>query len=197
MLTLDRKIIFLDLETTSLDVAVARPWEIALIERWPNGRERRTTIIVSDVDLQGAEDAALAIARFEERHLDDGRARWLTEEIAALWVARRTSRATAQEPRPLLVGSAVGTYDAPILAAMLARHGHVADWWHHPVDLVTWTQARESMGPFATVALTDGSHALSRMVGVEPPAAPARHTAMGDALWARDWWDAMTKATIW
>lgn len=50
------------------------------------------------------------------------------------------------------------------------------------------------MGPFAPVALTEGSHDLSRLVGVQPPAEPVRHTAMGDALWARAWWDAMTSA---
>lgn len=191
MLRIDRKLIFLDLETTSLDVLTARPWEIAMIERWPSGAERRTTILVSDVDTRGADLRSLEISRFEERHVNDGRARWLTEEMAALWVARRT----AADPvlgRSVLVGSSVGSFDAPILAAMLARHGYTPEWHHHPIDLVTWTQAREAAGPFATVSLRgDGSYDLSRRVGVEPPAPEVRHTAMGDAMWARAWWDAV------
>lgn len=191
MLRIDRKLIFLDLETTSLDVLTARPWEIAMIERWPNGAERRTTILVSDVDTCYADPKSLEVGRFEERHVNDGRARWLTEEMAALWVARRT----AADPvlgRSVLVGSSVGSFDAPILAAMLARHGYAPEWHHHPIDLVTWTQAREAAGPFATVSLRgDGSYDLSRRVGVEPPAPGVRHTAMGDAMWARAWWDAV------
>lgn len=191
MLRIDRKLIFLDLETTSLDVLTARPWEIAMIERWPNGAERRTTILVSDVDTCYADPKSLEVGRFEERHVNDGRARWLTEKMAALWVARRT----AADPvlgRSVLVGSSVGSFDAPILAAMLARHGYTPEWHHHPIDLVTWTQAREAAGPFATVSLRgDGSYDLSRRVGVEPPAPEVRHTAMGDAMWARAWWDAV------
>ena len=196
MLRIDRKLIFLDIETTSLDILSARPWEIAMIERWPNGAERRTTILVSDVDTRGADPEALRIGRFEERHVNDGRARWLTEELAALWVARRAAATDMLgrpiPGRPVLVGSAVGSFDAPILAAMLARHGYTPEWHHHPIDLVTWTQAREAAGPFATVSLrTDGSYDLSRRVGVEPPAPEVRHTAMGDAMWARAWWDAV------
>lgn len=192
MLRVDRKLVFLDIEATSLDVWSARPWEIAMIERWPGGGERRTLLQVSDVDLCYADPESLEVGRFEERHVDDGRARWLPEELAALWVARRLRMETEAWGRPLLVGSAVGTYDAPILAGMLARHGYVPEWHHHPIDLVTWTQARESMSPFQTVSLRDlGSYDLSRSVGVEPPAPDVAHTAMGDALWIRAWWDAV------
>ena len=191
MLRIDRKLIFLDIEATSLDILTARPWEIAMIERWPDGAERATTIMVSDVDVSGADPEALRVGRFEDRHTPEASAYWLTEELAALWVARRTA-ASESLGRPVLVGSAVGSYDAPVLAAMLARHGYTPEWWHHPIDLVTWTQAREAHGPFETVSLrVDGSYDLSRRVGVAPPAGEARHTAMGDALWARAWWDAV------
>lgn len=195
MLSIDRKLVFVDVEATSLDILTARPWEIALIERWPDGRERRTWIMVSDVDTCYADPESLAVGRFEERYVRDGRARWLSEDIAALWVARRT----AADPvlgRPILVGSAVGTYDAPILAGMLARQGFTPEWHHHPIDLVTWTQAREAQSPFGTVALSTSSYDLSeRSAGVPRPAADVAHTAMGDALWARSWWDAVKGVT--
>ena len=190
MLRIDRKLIFLDIEATSLDIGSARPWEIAMIERWPDGFERRTTILVSDVDTRDADPVSLKFGRFEERHVSDGRARWLSEELTALWVARRMAE-SAQWGKATVVGSNVAGYDLPILAAMLTRHGYAPEWHHHPIDLVTWTQAREAQSPFGTVALTQSSYDLSEIAGVPRPAGAVAHTAMGDALWARAWWDAV------
>ena len=190
MLRIDRKLVFLDIEATSLDVHSARPWEIATIERRIDGTEQRTWIMVSDVDLTDADPRALEVGHFEERRVRDGRARWLSEEMAALWVSRRLTDGCT------VVGSNVAGYDLPILAAMLGRWGHSPAWHHHPIDLVTWTQAREAGSPFATVGLTEGSYELSRIAGAQPPAAAVAHTAMGDAMWARAWWDALTETAV-
>lgn len=190
MLRIDRKLVFLDIEATSLDVHSARPWEIAMIERRLDGSEQRTWIMVSDVDLTDADPRSLAVGRFEERRVRDGRARWLSEEMTALWVSRRLTEGCT------VVGSNVAGYDLPILAAMLGRHGHSPAWHHHPIDLVTWTQAREAGSPFATVGLTEGSYELSRIAGAQPPAKADAHTAMGDAMWARSWWDALTETAV-
>lgn len=189
MLRIDRKLVFLDIEATSLDILTARPWEIAMIERWPDGRERATWIMVSDVDTCYADADSLKIGRFEERHVRDGRADWLSETIAALWVSRRLAE-DPQYGRPTVVGSNVAGYDLPILAGMLSRQGHTPGWHHHPVDLVTWTQAREAASPFGTVSMREhGSYDLSELADVPRPAPSVAHTAMGDALWARSWWD--------
>lgn len=197
MLAIDRKLVFLDIEATSLDILTARPWEIAMIERWPSGRERATQIMVSDVDLTDANERSLEVGGFAERHAQGGRAHWRTEQITALWIARRLTK----EPglgRPVIVGSNVAGYDLPVITAMLARHarflaraGAVPAWHHHPIDLVTWTQAREAHSPFGTIALSTGSYGLSEIAGVPRPPAAVAHTAMGDALWARAWWDAV------
>lgn len=195
MLAIDRKLVFLDVEATSLDILTARPWEIAMIERWPDGRERSTLLHVRDVDLTYADPEALRIGRFEERYRQEPGAFLADEHIAAGWLESRTSAEPRLGlPRPYLVGSAVGTYDATVLAALLARQGRAVPWYHHPIDLVTWTQARLA-AQGAEVSLAEhGSYDLSRMVGVEPPAPAVAHTAMGDAVWARAWWDAMTGA---
>ena len=190
MLRIDKKLVFLDIEATSLDVSVARPWEIAMIERSEGVPDRETLIKIRDVDLCYADPRSLEIGRFEERHVNDGNGAWLTEAMAALWVSRRLT------DRCLVVGSNVAGYDLPILQAMLTRQGEGGSWDHHPVDLVTWAQAREASGPFRFVDLSMGSYALSRLSGVEPPAAEVAHTAMGDALWARRWWDAMTAGVV-
>lgn len=201
MLRIDRKLVFLDIEATSLDILTARPWEIAMIERWPDGRERATELMVSDVDLTDASERSLEVGGFAERHAPGGRARWYEEKIVALHVARRLSEEKGLG-RPVVVGSNVAGYDLPVLTAMLARHsryitraGAAPAWHHHPVDLVTWTQAREAAGPFGTVALGAGSYDLSELAGVSRPAGPVAHTAMGDALWVRSWWDAVKGVT--
>lgn len=201
MLRIDRKLVFLDIEATSLDILTARPWEIAMIERWPDGRERATLIMVSDVDLSDASERSLEVGKFAERHAPGGRAEWRSEQIAALWIARRLT----EEPglgRPVVVGSNVAGYDLPVLRTMLARHARflarsrvVPAWHHHPIDLVTWTQAREAHSPFGTISLSDGSYELSELAGVPRPAGAVAHTAMGDALWARAWWDRVKGVT--
>lgn len=173
-----------------------------MIERWPNGRERATELMVSDVDLEDASERSLEVARFAERHAPGGRARWYEERIVALHVARRLTEEKGLG-RPVVVGSNVAGYDLPVLTAMLARHarfitrhGAVPAWHHHPIDLVTWTQAREAGSPFATVGLRQGSYELSQIAGAQPPAPEVAHTALGDALWARSWWDALTEGVI-
>ena len=97
--------------------------------------------------------------------------------------------------RPVVVGSNVAGYDLPILAGMLSRHGYVPEWHHHPIDLVTWTQAREAQSPFSTLPLSTGSYDLSELANVPRPVAEVAHTAMGDAMWVRAWWDAVKGVT--
>lgn len=196
MLRIDSKLVFLDIEATSLDTLTARPWEIAMIERWPGGVERRTWIMVSDVDTSGADPRSLEVGRFDERHAQDGRSRWLSEEMTALWVAQRLAAEPVLAGKPVVIGSNVAGYDLPILTRMLARHGYVPEWHHHPIDLVTWTQAREAQSPFGTVGLKDRTYDLSEAVGAPRPSAEVAHTAMGDALWARSWWDALTAGVV-
>lgn len=195
MLRIDRKLVFLDIEATSLDVLSARPWEIGMIERWPDGRERATLLHIRKVSLRDANPRSLEVGRFHQRHRAVPNAMVLDEHLAAEWVYRRT----CEEPglgRPLLVGSAVGTYDAPILAAMLARAGKQVPWHHHPIDLVTWTQAHLVARGVDVSLLEHKTYELSELAGAPRPRADLAHTAMGDALWARAWWDALSEVTV-
>lgn len=196
MLTIDRKLVFLDTETTSLDITLARPWEIALIERWPDGAELRNLIHIQGVDLRDADPEALEVGRFEERHCQDPAAQVMPEADAAHYVnllTRPVGAAGSESAAPVLVGSNVAAYDVPILASMLARHGLSPRWYHHPIDLMTWQQGRDSTDPFGTLSLLDGTYALSRRAGAEPPSDAEAHTAMGDAAWCARWWDALTQ----
>lgn len=110
-----------------------------------------------------------------------------------------------------LVG-AVPSFDERFLSKALRKGGGVPCWHYQPVDVETlaagWllgqAEVRQVPDPANRVGLDDerawleeveafrrlpwDSEALSRAVGVDP-ARFDRHTAMGDALWARAVWD--------
>lgn len=175
---------FVDTETTSLTYD-RKAWDIAIIRRDPDGTESTLNLIVGDVALGDADPASLAIGRFYERHPrfggDPGEAKVVSSEDAAelVWHALRD--------RARVVGT-VPDFDAWVLRALLYEHQLPWPAHHHLVDTQAlaagWLAARgEPVQP------PWSSEELSRAVGVDPPAAPHRHTALGDALWARAIYD--------
>lgn len=174
-------LVFLDTETTSLDRATRRAWEVALIIRDPDGRETAGSIFVkkNDIDLAHADPASLRIGRYHQRHpQEDGdpHALCLPEAGVARWVETNTRGAH-------LVG-AVPSFDEETLALMLFRNNLCPSWHYHLVDVET---------------LAAGA------LGVEPPwksddllerfgvvvSEDDRHTALGDAIAVRDLYDAI------
>lgn len=99
----------------------------------------------------------------------------------------------------VLVGSNPA-FDAGFLKAFLDE----MPWHYRTVDIATLAAGyrfgqRDSGnygGEFAFAtdlpSLPFSSRGLSRAVGVEPPGDGIAHTALGDARWARDVWDAIT-----
>ncbi|MFE7747069.1 hypothetical protein [Nocardia sp. NPDC057455] len=108
----------------------------------------------------------------------------------------------------------VPSFDTFTLDGILARAGHPGlEPWHYrlndvenhaagylrgllraglagqlPSDITT--PVPEFAEDWTTVLeLSRRSEQTSRACGVEPPGPVQRHTAMGDARWARDWWD--------
>lgn len=211
-------LVFVDTETTSLHPGLRRPWEIGMIRRNPDGSERRITILIPDVDLSNADPTSLQVGRFDERAAY-GRKRpeglpadtcVMAEERAAEVVYDWTTGAH-------LVG-AVPDFDAVTLDRMLRRHGRFPRWHYHLIDVETlavgWLNGIAAHG-HSSVACSDSpidcavargeerqlltlpwkSDDLSRACGVEPPTAENRHTAMGDADWAKRWFDRITGGT--
>lgn len=197
MLTITQPLIFVDTETTHLDLAIARPWEIAMIRRNSDGTEHRLHLKVADVDLSDADPAALAVGGFDERHGPSMEPRGLTrvlESLAAEIVADFTAPGPDGIPAAL-VGSNP-SYDAQVLATMLRRHGWVPAWDHHTHDLVTWTLATLAGSIVDHSPMPERSYALSEAVGAEPPGLGVRHTARGDAEWVRRWWDQLMTGVL-
>lgn len=133
--------------------------------------------------------------------LDGDRTAWDVPDGAVVDAADAAVLVSTWTHGAHLVG-AVPNFDAEVLAALLRDNNLTPTWHHHLVDVETlavgWltgqaVAAGEAASvPAATSAKTVAwefappwkSDDLSRELGVEPPGPDARHTALGDALWA-------------
>ncbi len=189
---------FTDCETTGLDPFLHDPWEVAVVLRVDSQDEEHVFRI--EPDLTNATPEALRINRYHERTADPD---WK-------WDDRETA---ARRLHTLLDGAVIvgsnPAFDAEMLTHLLGRYFDQPRPWHYrTVDVVTlavgslygraseWTVRDCDATWYGKVAKAVGwpwrSHDVSRHVEIEPPAPEIRHTALADARWARDMWDAVT-----
>lgn len=181
-------LVFIDTETTSLNRRTRQVWDVALIRREPDGEERTFCYFVEDVDLAEADPFSLRIGGFYDRHPAhrlNGRLHrsGLTEDGYHLFDEARVARLVEQFTRGAHLVGAVPSFDEETLAGMLWRHGLLPGWHYHLVDVEALAAG------FLGVEPPWDSRALSEAVGVDR-GKYAAHTALGDALWARDVYDA-------
>lgn len=189
------KLIFVDTETTGLDVRKHHIWEVAVIVREP-GLDDVELLWQVRPDLTEAEPKALEIGRYEERFVvPDG---W---EAACVLDGKATFRLTLPEfltdlQDELRDGVLIGSnpaFDDRFLTALMQDHGMRTPWHYRPDDVVAmaagWLYAH---GETAALGRPWKSYEISEAVGVPRPTAEAGHTALGDARWARDLYDAIT-----
>lgn len=183
-------LVFIDTETTSLRPD-RRAWEIGLIYRGAGGPDVnwRAFVVREDLNLGDADPYALQVGRFYERHPDfasDYSDVPSTELLVLLEVERVTRGAH-------LVGAVVN-FDADVLATRMRAHGLCPSWHYHLIDVEALAVGYlAGSGIAAPPGLPWDSHELSRACGVEPPGEEHRHTALGDANWARDLYDAVMR----
>lgn len=192
---------FVDCEATGVHPE-RRAWEIAVIRREVDGREKEDVWQVSDIDLSQADPFGLNVGRFYERHTHySGRPHGVSsfpEHTVARFVEQATRGAH-------LVGL-VPSFDAETLDPMLRRHQLVPAWHYHLIDVeamaVGWLNGRHAMAEYGAtdprlpIRPPYKSDDLSLMCGVQPPVDDERHTALGDARWAMRWFDALTKPEL-
>lgn len=203
-----RGTIFLDTETTGLyPEAGHEVWDIALIARentrvvHPDGpdtlesQDREYQWFVKP-DLRRADPNALRINRFYERTAG---VKWSNPEEVAAEIAQLFDGAH-------IVGM-VPDFDIRHLSVFLRKHGQCPAHHYHLIDAETlavgymtgaqheamlWgnTTSRVLAGVSAVDAPSWRSDDLSAALGVGVPTED-RHTALGDARWARNIYDAV------
>ena len=209
-----RPLAFIDTETTGLDPRKHDVWEIAAILRRPNYEDHEYLFQIR-TSLSGADPKALEINRHGERFaVPDG------EFAAQLPTARWTTITPHTESTLLhtllgilddamLVGSNPA-FDDRFLTKLMQDAGAAPTWHYRTVDIAgmavghlygqAYTLTKQNCDAEyydrADRLLADGwkSYELSRLMGIEPPTSDVAHTALGDARWARDVFDAITKA---
>lgn len=160
--TADKRLVFVDCETTGLDPSRHEVYEIAAI---CDGEETLHAWLPVDV---GAADAdALRISGYYEREPPAGMLQH--PKTAAEQLARLTSRAHLVGINP--------AFDAAFLREFLRRHGYAPAWHYHLVDCLALAAGHLGLAP------PWDSDELARRLGV--PELGVRHTALADAEWAR------------
>lgn len=188
-------ICFVDTETTGLNLQVHVPWEVALVfgdvESATGSSTYHMMIELSDEDCEMADDFGLAVGRFHERHPQGNNSGSANER---LWTSEEASALIASLTHEVCLVGAVPSFDELRLRMMLTRNGCVPSWHYRPIDVetmavgyllglhksgLTITQAQYE----AVMARPWKSDDVSRALGVDPDKF-AKHTALGDALWA-------------
>lgn len=190
---------FIDSETTDLDLLRRRPWNIAVILRRPGEEDGECEeIMIDPIDTSEANLISLQMGHFYERHPSVGGdpgegVEVMTEAEAARWLLERVkpdvyrTDAGVQVVSRHLVG-AIPSFDAVTFDLMFRRHGLCWPAHYHIVDVEAMI-----VGWLASVGTAHhppyNSTDLSLCMGVNPEEF-ARHTAGGDAKWARALYDA-------
>ncbi|MFE0727915.1 hypothetical protein ACFW2X_06625 [Streptomyces antibioticus] len=185
-------IAFVDTETTHLDAAIGEAWEVAVILRTDGDPATDTEHCWQFAPvLANADPEALRISRFHDRNLigttcDCPAASIEPDAITCMPRADAVTAIVNVLSGAILVGSNPG-FDDRFLRKLLGPGG--AQWHYRPYDIVQLAAAK--IGAQQAGPLPWSSYALSRAIGVEPPADDVAHTALGDARWARDVHDAV------
>lgn len=188
------RLVFLDTETTSLRPE-RRAWDIGLIVRDGTADvEHQWFVHSEDLDLGNADLKSLDIGRFYDRHpayqKGADRDAWSPDGISERYVLSEVERLTRGAH---LVGN-VPNFDADVLDRRMRDHGICPSWHYHLIDVealaVGYLAKRDLDATMMT--LPWDSNELNYQLGIEAMPDEERHTALGDARWARAIYDRVT-----
>jgi DNA polymerase III epsilon subunit-like protein len=192
VITPDATLAFVDTETTHLRVDIGEVWEVAVILREPGEADAEYLWQIRP-HLEQADPKALEINRFHERFV-------LPDHVDAAWTGTpgapphpmtrpELQIAVANVLTDAVVAGSNPGFDTDFLRKLLLG---ATPWHYRPVDIATLAAGRMCARGKAP-SLPYSSHTLSRAMGVAPPGPGQAHTALGDARWARDVYDAATR----
>lgn len=189
-------ICFVDTETTGLDPDKHAIWEIGLIT--PDGEEH---VWQFPVDEMTADPIALNIGRYWDRrwgthneinsvsaiydaHKPASRRKNFPDEGRALKPTPEWGRWFREKTAGCHLAGAVVSFDEERLRRLLRSLGVLSRWHYHLVDVEALAAGALGQQP------PWDSNELSLAVGVDPEQFD-RHTALGDARWAKAIYDAV------
>jgi hypothetical protein len=180
--------VFLDVETLGLD-RCAPIWEFAALRIEDDGTESaREHFTIRHHRPDDLSHLPSSFITDYLRRYDPAKA--VDPFEAAIRIVAITSG------RPDIAGSNPA-FDTERLELLLKRNGFEPDWHYHPVDVpmiaIGWLGARGELP-----ARPWKSDKLSAACGINPDDY-ARHTAIGDVLWCRDWYNRMlgSEGAVW
>ena len=189
-------VVFVDVETTGLHPDRHEIWEVALI--LPPGDERPADSPATRIRL--ADDGGWEVTW--QLPIEEAKADPFALNLSGYWDRRAAVR---MSPGPFarmfrdLVGTrhivgAVPSFDEERLRRLLEAQGVLHRWHYHPIDVEALAAGYLHGYGLASAEVVGGSHVppaipwrsedLSRAVGVDPSDFD-RHTALGDARWAK------------
>lgn len=180
-----KRLIALDTETTGLDPHSEELFEVAVVDI-DTADEKVWHLEPSGLAVRDMHPKAAEVNRYHERTAAED---WWWDDLDK----------AMDEMHGWLDGAhivgAVPDFDTRFLTELYRTQGFIPPRWHyHLIDveaLAVGYLHGVSAGP-VDLALPWKSDDLSRAVGVEPPSGDDRHTALGDARWARDLYVAIT-----
>jgi DNA polymerase III epsilon subunit-like protein len=179
-------IVFVDCETTGLDADRHEVWEVGVVV---DGNVQSWLL---PVRMELADPISLGIGRFHERHPQGNACKIDIHELTMLGDFAEDFAAITHGHH--LVGALV-SFDEERLRKLLLGQGYSPSWHYHIIDVEALMVGFLAAGRAGDdLSLPWKSEDLSRAVGVNPDQF-AKHTGVGDALWAKACYEAVMGTT--
>lgn len=186
-------IVFVDTETDGVH-STRKAWEVALIRRNPHtGLDDELSFFVR-INLRDSDPQGLTVGGFYDRHpvgrqlakFPIGAVARPQEPTGKLLTTTEAAQTVASWTHGAHIVGNVPSFDTITLDRLMRGEGVLPTWHHHLIcvqNLAVGWLAAQGVKPQIPWRSDD----LAALCGVPPLPAEDRHTALGDARWAKRW----------